>query len=221
MFERQTSSWSSNFSVFWNSLKIYFAVNNSYVVRKLLVLLYPFGNKNWSRLRSEEAAVAPIQSSHKWALPRDDINAPDLYIPLMAFASYILLVGLAKGVGGAGFTPELLLQTVWRCLFLQVVETFLLVFIISFKQVSAPFLDMFSYTGYKYVGLCINAVFKLFGFYFGLFSAVYTSTMLSLFVLHSFKSVIPSASTAGPPRHLVLLACMVLQFVVIFVLCLL
>jgi len=30
--------------------------------------------------------------------PRDDINAPDLYIPTMAFISYILLIGLAMGL---------------------------------------------------------------------------------------------------------------------------
>lgn len=32
-----------------------------------------------------------------YAFPREDINAPDLYIPAMAFVSYILLVGFVHG----------------------------------------------------------------------------------------------------------------------------
>jgi hypothetical protein len=139
----------------------------------------------------------------------------------MAFASYILLVGLAKGLGGAGFTPELLLQTVWRCLFLQIIETFIIIFIVGTKQISVPFLDIFAYTGYKYVGLCINAIFRLFGYYFSLVSSLYCSIMLAVFVLKSFRSVVPKTATSGPPRLYIQLACGGLQFLVIFVLCLL
>ena len=139
----------------------------------------------------------------------------------MSFASYILLVGLAKGVGGAGFTPELLIQTIWRCLFLHALEALVIMFIVGFKGVSAPFLDVFSYTGYQYVGLCINAMMRLFGFYGSIISAVYVSAMLAVFNLQSLKSVIPAQSAVGPPRHLILLACMAIQFLVIFVLCLL
>ncbi len=29
--------------------------------------------------------------------PRDDLNAPDMYIPVMAFVSYVLLVGISAG----------------------------------------------------------------------------------------------------------------------------
>jgi YIF1 len=32
--------------------------------------------------------------------PRDDINAPDLYIPLMAFITYVLIVGFSMGTAG-------------------------------------------------------------------------------------------------------------------------
>jgi hypothetical protein len=32
-----------------------------------------------------------------YAFPREDINAPDLYIPSMAFVTYILLVGFVYG----------------------------------------------------------------------------------------------------------------------------
>jgi len=219
MLEKQKSVWNSNFSVFWNSLKIYFAVNNTYVLRKLGIILCPFINKDWTRFSADEAAVSQIQSTHKWALPRDDMNAPDLYIPLMAFTSYILLLAVAKGVGGSGFTPDFLMQAIWRCLLLQFLETFCLMFLIGTKQISAPFLDLFAYTGYKYVGLCVNALMRLLGFYFGLISSLYCSAMLAIFVLRSFRSVVPKTATLGPPRLYIQLACGTLQFLVMLVLC--
>ena len=30
--------------------------------------------------------------------PRDDVNAPDLYIPIMSFVTYVLVYGLALGL---------------------------------------------------------------------------------------------------------------------------
>lgn len=33
----------------------------------------------------------------QYAPPSRDINAPDLYIPLMGFLTYILIVGYSKG----------------------------------------------------------------------------------------------------------------------------
>lgn len=37
-------------------------------------------------------------SNDKPLTPREDINAPDLYIPLMAFITYILVAGFVFGV---------------------------------------------------------------------------------------------------------------------------
>ena len=36
----------------------------------------------------------------KYKPPRHDINAPDLYLPLMAVATYIMLCGLTLGQAG-------------------------------------------------------------------------------------------------------------------------
>ncbi len=33
-----------------------------------------------------------------FAPPRADLNAPDLYIPLMSFVTYIILVAIATGI---------------------------------------------------------------------------------------------------------------------------
>lgn len=139
----------------------------------------------------------------------------------MSFTTYILLVGLVKGVGGAGFTPELLIQTVWRCLFLQLMETSVIFIFLSLKQIRPPFLDIIAYTGYKYVGLSFSLIGRLLGFYIHFFISIYVSTMLGIFVIMSFRSVVPKSANLGPPNVYIQLACGGLQFFVILVLCLL
>ena len=57
-------------------LKHHFNVSNSYVMNKLRLLLFPWRHKPWSRrVRRSENGQA------EWQAPRDDLNAPDLYIP--------------------------------------------------------------------------------------------------------------------------------------------
>lgn len=156
-------------------------------------------------------------TSHKWALPKQDINAPDLYIPLMSFITYVLLVGFRKGLG-KGFTPEVLIQSVWRCLILQVIETFVIKFGLSLMQAPIPILDIFAYTGYKYVGLCLNTLARGLGTTFGFITALYTCAALAYFILKAMAAVVPAAISTGPPRHLMLLGFATIQFLVPFVL---
>jgi hypothetical protein len=60
------------------SLKPYFNVSTSYVVNKIRLLLFPWRHKPWSRqMRSNE--VSGAREGYKPA--REDVNAPDLYIP--------------------------------------------------------------------------------------------------------------------------------------------
>ena len=60
-------------------LKYHFNVSNSYVIRKLRLVVFPWMHKPWSRkMRRSE------QGQTEWQPPRDDINSPDLYIPSMS-----------------------------------------------------------------------------------------------------------------------------------------
>jgi YIF1 len=60
------------------SLKPYFNVSTSYVARKLRLLVFPWRHKPWARqMRRNE--VSGVVEGYK--SPREDINAPDLYIP--------------------------------------------------------------------------------------------------------------------------------------------
>eukprot|EP01041_Mallomonas_annulata_P004367 gene4366-8693_t len=207
-------------SIFWNSLKVYFAVNNNYVLRKLATVLYPISNKKWTRLQIDDitSTNALIEiTNHKWALPLNDINAPDLYIPLMSFITYVLLVGYVRGTSNK-FTPEVLIHAVWVCLGLQSVETLIMKLGLNMLQVSVPLLDIFSYTGYKYVGLCFATSTLFLGQYFHIASSLYTSLMMAYFVLKTLAAVVPAVQSGGPPRHLVLLAFALMQFLLMVLL---
>jgi hypothetical protein len=54
LINRQKAKWMPGVSDFWSSLKIYFAVSNSYVLKKVSILLYPMSNKYWGRIAADE-----------------------------------------------------------------------------------------------------------------------------------------------------------------------
>lgn len=68
-------------------LKYYFSVDNKYVVNKLRLIFFPFTQSDWSLKYDHDN---PVQ-------PRYDINAPDLYIPTMAYITYVVLAGMVLG----------------------------------------------------------------------------------------------------------------------------
>ena len=60
------------------------------------VIALPISHKSWERSGHTDGTPRP---------PKEDVNAPDLYLPLMAFATYVLLFGYTLGARGT-FTPE-------------------------------------------------------------------------------------------------------------------
>ncbi|CAM9847481.1 unnamed protein product, partial [Choristocarpus tenellus] len=97
-FQSNVAQYQPRVSGWWYILKGYFAVNNTYVMQKMKVLLLPVIKKDWFRI--------PIEGERKddgkamYARPLEDANAPDLYIPLMSFMTFVLMTGYAKGVAG-------------------------------------------------------------------------------------------------------------------------
>lgn len=53
--------------------------------------------------------------------PRQDINAPDLYIPLMAIFTYIVVVGFSAGSKGH-FSPQLISSSLSACFVAIILE---------------------------------------------------------------------------------------------------
>lgn len=132
--------------------------------------------------------------------------------------TYVLLYALGRGLSSSSFTPEIIIQAIWRSLLLQAVESALIKFGVNLLSVSIPFLDIFAYTGYKYVGMSINTVSRVLGGSLHFLVCLYTASMLAFFVLKTLAAVVPPMVATGPPRHLLLLAFAAMQFVIIMVL---
>lgn len=189
-------------------LKAYFNVTNSYVLQKLLLIAFPFRHKSWQRSIVQQSVEGP---SDTYAPPRNDVNAPDLYIPGtpgitgspdllgMAFVTYVLLMGLLAGLESK-FHPEILGKTASKVAilaFLQWGAIKLGLYLLSLGSDLNSF-DILSVIGYNYVGL-ISTVSAglLFGFYGKWATFAYTSLAMFFFVLRSLRqNIIPESSEA-------------------------
>lgn len=124
-----------------SKLKYYFAVDNKYVVNKLKLIFFPFLHTDWSLKYDQEN---PVQ-------PRFDINALDLYIPMMAYITYVVLAGLVLGMQDR-FSPEQLGIQASSALAYSIVE--LIVYSITLYVTNIPTtlrtLDLLALSGYKY-----------------------------------------------------------------------
>ncbi|KAJ3524722.1 hypothetical protein NM208_g11945 [Fusarium decemcellulare] len=188
-----------------SALKHYFNVSNSYVVNKLFLVLFPWRHKPWSR----KQAVGQNGQEGWYLPPRDDINSPDMYIPVMALVTYILLSTLIAGLGGQ-FQPELLGKTATIGLIVVIVEIFALklgCYLLSISSQS-QLLDLIAYSGYKFVGIIVTIVIaeilnggKGTGGWIGWLVFFYTFLANSLFLMRSLKYVLlpeTSGGTGGP-----------------------
>ncbi|KAJ3197215.1 hypothetical protein HK101_005245 [Irineochytrium annulatum] len=133
-----------------SNLKRYFNVSNSYVLNKIKVLLFPFRHQTWTRLviRANDGQMEGFKP------PREDLNAPDLYIPSMAFVTYVLIVGAMYGAA-KNFTPDALGLTSTTALVVSVCEILFVklgCYLLSISS-DAPFMDLVAYCGYKFVPL--------------------------------------------------------------------
>lgn len=199
-------------------LRPYFAVDNGYVKRKMIKVLFPFIYRDWAREEKIEAA-ANSDGSIVYAMPLHDINAPDLYIPSMALLTYVLLCALCYGTAGK-FDPEVLPDVATKCLVCQILEVIAIRIGFYTMEAPVPLLDLLSYTGYKYLGLSVNMLSGLtMGNFFGLghksyyFTYLWTATAVSYFILKVMANCIPRRTSAvGPKRQFMVLGFAASQF---------
>ncbi|OWA51274.1 Protein YIF1B [Hypsibius exemplaris] len=181
-----------------STLKFYFAVDTKYVARKLLVLFLPFVIRDWSIKFPPSQCVAP----------REEPNAPDLYVPAMAFVTYILTTGVLLGTQNR-FTPEDLGGQASQILAWLIVEILLVLLTFYITNISSNlrFLHLLAFTGYKYVGMVVCGVMSMFLSRWGYRVAlIYSSVAIVWFFLRSLKVyVLPevmSADRTGYRRRL-------------------
>jgi len=181
----------SNFGKYisFSTLKSYFNVNNSYVFNKIKLVLFPFSQRTWKR------RIHRANDVDTYLPPRDDINAPDLYIPLMAFITYFLLYGFQLGMQDK-FSPDKLGGLITKGIIYWIIE--LLAFKLGFfftNSSSIPIYDMISYSGYKYVLLVITAIISiLFGSYVSFIAKCILSICVGYFMLKTLRLVFSSSS---------------------------
>jgi hypothetical protein len=146
------------------NLKYYFAVDTNYVGKKIGILLFPFIHREWATQFGGDGKPVPAKL---------DINAPDLYVPLMAFITYILISGFVFGVQQR-FTPERLGMQTTNALFYLFLENMIILitkYVLNISHTLSLWHTL-AFTGYKFVGIVVCLVLYLLGG-----STVYYSTL--------------------------------------------
>ncbi|ORY07882.1 hypothetical protein K493DRAFT_201596 [Basidiobolus meristosporus CBS 931.73] len=179
------------------NLKFYFNISNMYVVNKIRLLLFPFRHQTWSRQVKRSEENGQIEG---YRPPREDVNSPDLYIPVMSFVTYILLVGFILGQN-KGFHPDVLGYTASTALGLVFGEVLLMRLFCYLLGISGDvlLLDLVAYSGYKFVGIIVTLSFRFlnnptvsWGAY------LYTNLAFGFFLLRSLRYVVlPDLNSPG------------------------
>ncbi|XP_067941553.1 protein YIF1B-like [Watersipora subatra] len=189
-------------------IKYYFAVDTTYVGKKLALLLFPFSHSNWSVVFNQDEPVAP----------RYDVNAPDLYIPTMGFVTFVLVSAIALGIQGR-FTPETIGVVTSSALGYLLLEILAILFTLYILAVNTnlTYLHWLSYCGYKYFGMVLAVLSGVYinrtAYYCIL---LYFSVCLMFFMTRSLKvQILPHSEDyqqSGNKRRLyVLLALSAMQ----------
>lgn len=190
---------SSDTNQFMRLPKRYFMVDNMYVLRKLWLLLFPYRERRWARVRAVDA-VPGTDNAANYLSPREDIHAPDLYIPVMSFVSYVLLVGFIYGTKGT-FKPSLMGETSTWSLLMLVLEVVLIklgMYLVNARP--TPWLDIVAFRGYKFVGVNVAMIASLLVKQLYWPVLLYTATAMGVFLLRSHRRIILPRGNAGHPE---------------------
>ncbi|KAF3490659.1 transporter yif1 [Arthroderma uncinatum] len=198
------------------ALKHYFNVSNSYVLKKLALVLFPWRHKPWFRQQGRMAGAASAsgqisqaQYTSMYLPPRDDVNSPDMYIPAMALVTYILLSAVLAGLRG-NFHPEILRSITFIALAVVIFEIVCLkvaMYILNINN-DSQLLDLVAYSGYKFVGIIVTLSASEMltpgqgtGGWVGWTVFIYTFLANAFFLLRSLKYVLlPDSSTDAAMR---------------------
>lgn len=138
-----------------DDIKYYFKISNSYVLNKLILILFPFKNKNWLRsYRASDPNAPQDPNIELYAYPLDDKNAVDLYIPLMGAVTYILSLALLAGLRGE-FHPEVFGFKTSSTLAYLLLDFAVLKLGLYLLNISSKMWDLICYIGYKFVPLVL------------------------------------------------------------------
>jgi protein transport protein YIF1 len=179
-------------------LRKYFNVDNSFVLRKVLLILFPFNSAEWA---------IDIESDSR-------LSRPDLYLPLMSLVSYILLRGLYSGLEGQ-FSPEKLGMIFTRTVFLEALCLALLRISGYFIDVHLGSLDLVAYSGYKYLTVLLLKLCG--GRYLRYMAGAYLYVSFFFFLSRSLKgAILENAISNRTMRIYYLFGVVFFQIILIF-----
>lgn len=172
--------------------KVYFAVNHRYVLKKLFIILMPFTPRVWARQRGVDPGQFEGNDGDgvSYLSPREDVNAPDLYIPVMAFLTYVMMVGFVSGMRDA-FRAEVLAKYFSKGLGVLSFEVLIIklgLYLINARP--TPWLDVIAYRGYKFVGVVLTMAGGLVFPKLYIALLVYAATAMAIFMMRSHRRII-------------------------------
>ncbi|XP_031249593.1 protein YIF1B-like [Pistacia vera] len=185
----------SNLGRLLSNTRYYFQVNDQYVINKLKVILLPFLHKgHWMRVTDN------VEGQLCYKLPIYDINAPDLYIPLMAFGSYLVLAGFFLGINGK-FSPEALGVQFSNGLICWLFQVLLLEATLhNLGDGDIPLLDVAAYGGYIFVAVSVVLMARIVGGYCFYVVALWEGVCMGMFLVKILKKIL-IAAVRIPEKH--------------------
>ncbi|CAI0394592.1 unnamed protein product, partial [Linum tenue] len=197
--------------------RYYFQVNDEYVKNKLKLILFPFLYKgNWFRACEKNVA----NGEFCYEPPIYDVNAPDLYIPFMAFGTYLVLSGFTLGINGK-FSPEAMGSQFWNSIFCWLSEILLLEATIhALGDGDLPLLDVVAYGGYAFVTVSIAMATRIVWgssfFAVALWECFCTGVLLVKIMKRVLIAEMRSCDKHSSRRHYILLLVAIAQFPLLF-----
>eukprot|EP00877_Chromochloris_zofingiensis_P014098 jgi/Chrzof1/8942/Cz03g30040.t1 len=163
-----------------------FNISNSYVRSKMLMLLAPFLGR-WTYIRHHEQ----IAGGQKYRPPSADVNAPDLYIPVMAMWTYALLACVVSAVNHK-FKPELMSSMIYGASLAWGMHWLVARLILRGMNVpGVAWSELLAYTGYPFVPICLSIVAGCIGGKWAYYAVWgYGSLCMGIFLVKSMKRVI-------------------------------
>ncbi|AET37354.1 protein transporter YIF1 Ecym_1098 [Eremothecium cymbalariae DBVPG len=159
----------------------YFQVSNSYVFQKLKIMLAPMLHRQWQRIPDANGTFQP---------PRNDINSPDMYIPLMGLVTYILAWNVEQGLHGS-FDPENLYFKLSSTLAYIVLDLGILklglYLLVPVNSKVTTLIELSCYVGYKFVPLIFAMMLPRRPIWITILGKVYLFLAFGIFLLRSVK----------------------------------
>lgn len=155
---------------------------------KLILYLFPFSRHSWSRKIAKTESDKVLYSP-----PNEDVNAPDLYIPLMGFITYILLFAFFITDKEIGFQPLVLNQIAFTTLLIFGMEVLIvkMLFYLFLSNDTVSILDLLSYSGYKFVVLVILMLLRSFSYFIYYIAFVASFFQMAVFMIKTLRLAVP------------------------------